>query len=398
MELLRPNIQPTYRSLRVDGARLHWCEIPGPNDAQAVPLLLLHGLHDSHLSWQHVAPMFGTTRRVLMPDLLGCGLSDRPDATYEISWHARVIADWLEAIGVREVDVVGHSFGGGVGQMLLLQSSVRVRRLALLASGGLGRDVGVWLRLATLPFIESFGQPFMRHGTRYFLRSLNPSLRAEDIERMSAMNARKGSARAFARTVRDVIDLRGQRRTFLQRAHEVTQLPPVMLCWGDRDGVIPIEHGVAFSRAVDCVTFHRIEGAGHWLHHEQPEQVVAALRTFIDDPAVECIRLRPLPKPLLERTLSGAASRLRELKHRIRKPAPIAHEPAQTPAAPESPLTSQFTDRAPITVTTIVVDEPQLSGAAVADSAGNLPARVPWHRALARWVVARAAVLRLRRA
>lgn len=394
MDLLRPNIQPTYRSLRIDGARLHWCEIPGPSDSTAAPLLLLHGLHDSHLSWQHVAPMFGTTRRVLMPDLLGCGLSDRPDATYELSWHARVIADWLEAIGVTEVDVVGHSFGGGVGQTLLLEQRVRVRRLALLASGGLGRDVGVWLRLATLPFIESFGQPFMRHGTRYFLRSLNPSLRAEDLERMSAMNARKGSARAFARTVRDVIDLRGQRRTFFQRAHEVTQLPPVMICWGDRDGVIPIEHGIAFSRAVDCVTFHRIEGAGHWLHHEKPEQVVAALRAFIDDPQVECIRLRPLPKPLLARTLSVTVERLRVLKHKIRKPAPVASAPATQPAPVPMPVEPQ----AQITVTTIVVDEPQLSDEVVAGAPVVRPARLPWHRALARWVITRAGVLRIKRA
>lgn len=379
MELLRPNLQPSYRSLRIDGARLHWCEIPGPNDTQSVPLLLLHGLHDSHLSWQHIAPLFGTTRRVLMPDLLGCGLSDRPDATYELSWHARVIAQWLEAIGVDEVDIVGHSFGGGVGQMLLLEPGLRVRRLALLASGGLGRDVGVWLRLATLPFIESFGQPFMRHGTRYFLRSMNPSLRAEDIERMSAMNARKGSARAFARTVRDVIDWRGQRRTFFERAHEVSTLPPVLICWGDRDGVIPIEHGVAFSRAVDCVTFHRVEGAGHWLHHEKPDQVVAALRDFIDDPAVQSMRLRPAPKPLLERTVD----RLRGLTSKVRRPVPAQVAPVPVVNVPVTP------EQAPLTLTTIIVDEPQLSGAAVAVEAG-LPVPVPWHRALVRWVIARA--------
>lgn len=382
MDLLRPNIQPSYRSLRIEGARLHWCEIPGPSDTQAVPLLLLHGLHDSHLSWQHIAPMFGATRRVLMPDLLGCGLSDRPDATYELSWHARVIAQWLEAIGVPEVDIVGHSFGGGVGQMLLLEPSLRVRRLGLLASGGLGRDVGVWLRLATLPLVESFGQPFMRHGTRYFLRALNPSLRLHDLERMSAMNARKGSARAFARTVRDVIDWRGQRRMFFERAHEIAQLPPVLVCWGDRDGVIPIEHGLAFSRAVDCVTFHRIEGAGHWLHHEKPDQVVQALRAFIDEPALPSIRLRPAPKPLLARTVE----RLRELKHKIqKKPAPAF--------APPVLVTPELTR--PLAVAAVVAQ-----ASASAPEAACLPpttTRVSWRRAVASWLAARAGLLRIKR-
>jgi pimeloyl-ACP methyl ester carboxylesterase len=317
-----------------------------------------------------------------MPDLLGCGLSDRPDATYALSWHAGVIAQWLEAIGVQEVDVVGHSFGGGVGQMLLLEPTVRVRRLGLLASGGLGRDVGLWLRLATLPLVESFGQPFMRHGTRYFLRSLNPSLRVEDLERMSAMNARKGSARAFARTVRDVIDWRGQRRMFFERAHEVANLPPVLICWGDRDGVIPIEHGIAFARAVDCVTFHRIEGAGHWLHHERPEQVVEALRAFIDEPQLDCIRLRPAPKPLLARTVD----RLRGLGDRLRK---AASEPA-TPVTAPAPIAAR---EAAIPLVPVVA-----AACVVADSSERAAkVRLPWHRAIARWVATRT-FLRARRA
>lgn len=358
MELLRPNDQPTYRSLGIEGARLHWCEIPGPSDTDATPLLLLHGLHDSHLTWKHVAPAFGASRRVLMPDLLGCGLSDRPDASYALSWHARTIAQWLEAIGVTEVDVVGHSFGGGLGQMLLLEPTLRVRRLALLASGGLGRDVGVWLRLATLPLVERFGQPFMRHGTRYFLRALNPSLRLEDIERMSALNARKGSARAFARTVRDVIDWRGQRRMFFQHAHEIASLPPVMVCWGDRDGVIPIQHGIAFSQAVECVTFHRVEGAGHWLHHEQPSQVIEALRTFIDEPALECMRLRPAPKPLLARAMERVRSLRPRWRTRSARPAPA---PVAAPLEADAPLAL----------------EPALASS------------LSWRRVLARWLTRR---------
>jgi len=386
MDLLRPNDQPSYRSLRIDGARLHWCEIPGPSETRSVPLLLLHGLHDSHLTWKHIASTFGGDRRVLMPDLFGCGLSDRPDASYELSWHAHSIAQWLEAIGVTEVDVVGHSFGGGVGQMLLLEPNLKVRRLALLASGGLGRDVGVWLRLATLPVVERFGQPFMRPGTRYFLRALSPSLRIEDIERMSAMNARAGTARAFARTVRDVIDWRGQRRMFFQRAHEIAALPPVLVVWGDRDDVIPIHHGISFSQAAECVAFHRIEGAGHWPHHEKPQQVVDALRGFLDEPVVECMRLRPAPKPLIARTLE----RVRELKARLRKPA--TPKAAERPLIADSPMPAEPT----VVVETVVVPQPAMSADVVVTSAAAgdvavveteiLPRRFGWRRALARWV------------
>ena len=261
---------------------MHWCEVAG--ETNAPPLLLLHGLHDSHLTWQHIAPALAEGRRVLMPDLFGCGLSDRPDASYDLPWHATTIAEWLRALGVHEVDVAGHSFGGGLAQMLLLQPGLRIRRLALLASGGLGRDITIWLRLAGLPVVERFGQPFMAHGTRLALRLLQPTRSPADIERLSEMNAREHTARAFARTVRDVVDLRGQRRMFSQHAHQIGKLPPVAVCWGDRDTLIPMTHAIDFAEQVPGVRLHCLEGAGHWLHHDKPDEVADLVRSFLQEP------------------------------------------------------------------------------------------------------------------
>jgi pimeloyl-ACP methyl ester carboxylesterase len=243
-----------------------------------------------------------------MPDLVGCGLSDRPDASYALSWHAHVIAEWLLALGITEVDVVGHSFGGGVAQVLLLERELRVRRLALLASGGLGREVGFWLRLAAASrVVEKFGQPFMAHGTQFALRIMCcGSMPVEHIRHLSEMNARPGSARAFARTVRDVIDWRGQTRMFAQRAHEIDALPAVAVCWGDRDSVIPVTHGVALAEMLIGARFHCLKGAGHYLHHDQPELIVELLSSFLFEGNAARARLRPLARQatLLDRAVS----------------------------------------------------------------------------------------------
>jgi pimeloyl-ACP methyl ester carboxylesterase len=266
----------------VEGVRLHWAELG--EDSAAPAIVLLHGLNDSHLTWARIAPELASGRRVLMPDLPGCGLSDRPDASYALSWHAEIIAKWLVSIGVLSIDLIGHSFGGGVGQMLLLERALRVRRLVLLAPGGLGRDVGIWLRLAAFPsVVELFGQPLMAAGTRLALRGVRQHVSQEYLEQLSQMNASAGTARAFARTVRDVIDLRGQRRHFLDRAHEVESLPPVAVWWGDRDDIIPMTHGKSFVQSVEGALFRCFEGAGHYLHHEQPVAVCQALREFLDD-------------------------------------------------------------------------------------------------------------------
>ncbi|HEY6559552.1 MAG TPA: alpha/beta fold hydrolase, partial [Polyangiaceae bacterium] len=287
--------------VEVEGVRIHWAELGGAPDA--IPIVLLHGLNNSCLSWSHVAPLLAVDRRVLMPDLPGHGQSARPNVGYELGWYAHIIARWLEAVGIQKADIVGHSFGGGVAQMLLLECPERIRRLVLVAAGGLGKGVGWWLRLASLPHVvEHLGQPFMALGTRLALRGARQGVTRDEVARLSELNSRAGSARAFARTVRDVIDWRGQRRNFLQRVSEVAKLPPVLLLWGDRDALIPIDQGRAFAALLEGAVFSTFEGSGHYLHNEQPEAFARAVRQFLDDTSVPATRLKR-PATVVARSL-----------------------------------------------------------------------------------------------
>ncbi|HEX7477231.1 MAG TPA: alpha/beta fold hydrolase [Polyangiales bacterium] len=280
----------------VDGMRIHWVEMGDAN--ASVPIVLLHGINDSHLSWRRIAPLLARHRRVIMPDLPGCGLSERPDASYTLAWHAAIITSWLRLLGIEQADVVGHSFGGGVAQMLLLEHPRRIRRLALVAPGGLGRDVDFWLRLATVPHVvERFGQPFMALGTRLALRRACALFSDDEIAQRCAMNALDGSARAFARTVSDVIDWRGQSRLFMQRAHEAGVLPPIAVYFGERDVLIPAAQGAAFAQSLVGVVFRQFAGCGHYLHHEQPDAFVSALCEFLDIAYAPAARLRAAPTP-----------------------------------------------------------------------------------------------------
>jgi pimeloyl-ACP methyl ester carboxylesterase len=278
------------RFVEIDGVRLHWAEV---GEGALPPVVLLHGLNNSCLSWSRVAPLLAASRRVLMPDLPGHGQSGRPNAGYELDWHARIIAHWLAAIGVENADIVGHSFGGGVAQMLLLECPERIRRVVLVAAGGLGKGVGWWLRLASLPHVvEYFGQPFMALGTWLALRGAGDGITHEDIAELSRLNAQAGSARAFARSVRDVIGWRGQRRNFFLRAHEIKTLPPLLVLWGDRDVLIPIEQGRAFASSIEGVVFQTFAGCGHYLHNERPDSFAKIVREFLDDPVARTTRLK----------------------------------------------------------------------------------------------------------
>jgi pimeloyl-ACP methyl ester carboxylesterase len=281
--------------MNVEGSRLHWLELG--HSSGKPPVVLMHGLNDSHRTWRQIAPELARDRRVLVPDLPGHGLSARPDATYELRWYAHTMSGWLRELGLDTVDVVGHSFGGGVGLVLLLECPERVRRLALVSSGGLGREIGVALRLASIPYVvEHFGQPFMGPCTLLALKATNV-VSHEEIARLCAMNAQRGSARAFARTVRDIVDWRGQRRTFFERAHELARLPSIAVFWGDRDPIIPVAHARALMDHLHGVRVTVFEGCGHYPHHERPQELVRALREFLDDAAVPLARIRACASP-----------------------------------------------------------------------------------------------------
>lgn len=273
----------------VDGVRLHCAELGAATSRP--PTVLLHGIADAHVSWRPVAPLLAADRLVLMPDLPGCGLSDRPDASYRLAWQARMIARWLEQLGLTCVDVVGHSYGGGVAQMLLLECPTRIRRVVLIASGGLGRGLGFWLRFGSFPkAVELWGQPFMAFGTRRALASSRGPGAKQDVAELAAMNATPGTARAFSRMVRDVIDWRGQTRLFVQRAHEIETFPPIAVFWGERDAIIPVAQGKAFAAHMPGTVFRSFRRGGHYVHRDCAKELAHATLQFLDDEHAQAVR------------------------------------------------------------------------------------------------------------
>jgi pimeloyl-ACP methyl ester carboxylesterase len=271
----------------VDGVDLHWSE-----RGTGSTVVVLHGLSDSERTWWPVMAELGRRHRVLGLDLPGCGLSGRPDASYSLDWQARIVAAWLDRVGVTQCDVVGHSFGGGLALWLLLYRGGAIRRLALVSPGGLGRDLALELRLAALPYVvERCGQPCMGTVTRLFTRLHARALSPEERRQLCEMNALPGTARAFARAVRDVTTWRGQTHSFLRRVREVEPLPAMALFWGEDDRVIPIRHGEELCSVLENCRLERFPAAGHFLHWERPHELSAALARYFAEPSVAPARL-----------------------------------------------------------------------------------------------------------
>src|SRR5438552_9896681 len=108
----------------------------------------------------------------------------------------------------------------------------------------------------------------------------------------SWVTARPGPARAFSRTVRDVIDWSGQRRNFRERAHDVLELPPIAVFWGGKDTVVPATHADEIGEVLEEVTVTRFDACGHFPHFEEPDAFANALLGFMDAPEQARARFR----------------------------------------------------------------------------------------------------------
>jgi pimeloyl-ACP methyl ester carboxylesterase len=259
------------------------------------PLVLLHGILDSHRTWRRAAPLLARHFRVLMPDLPGYGWSGRPDAPYTLSWYARMVASWMGVVGLERAHVCGHSYGGGIAAWMLLQERSRIDRLALVAAGGLGREVGLGMRLATIPVIGPALTPLvMRYGVPLVLRFAPATVgHIEPAEAALAVRMARlpGSVRALERSVGGVINVFGQYLNMVDRAHEIAALPPLAVYWGTKDPIIPLRHGERLLQRLTGVTLTTYRGCGHYPHLDAASEFARDLGEFLCDPARQPARV-----------------------------------------------------------------------------------------------------------
>jgi pimeloyl-ACP methyl ester carboxylesterase len=194
--------------------------------------------------------------------------------------------------------VVGHSLGGGVAMQFAYQFPQLVDRLILVGAGGVTKDVNIALRIASLPMgTEALAllrlplvlpalQVVGRVGGAVF-GSTGLGRDLPDVLRILADLPEPTASSAFARTLRAVVDWRGQVVTMLDRCY-LTESVPVQLIWGSQDSVIPVSHARMAHSAMPGSVLEVFDGSGHFPFHDDPDRFVECVEKFIDSttPAV----------------------------------------------------------------------------------------------------------------
>jgi len=278
---------------RLDGERLHTRLVHGYQRAYRMagdgpPLLLIHGIGDSSRTWSEVMPLLARKHLVIAPDLLGHGASDKPRADYSVAAYANGMRDLLTVLDIERVTLVGHSLGGGVAMQFAYQFPERTERLVLVASGGAGRGVSPLLRACTLPGANVGLAALRMPPSRLVVSTAIEILRradtglgidAAELKRVVDALPDRHARSAFIRTLRSVVDWRGQVVTALDRCY-LTRGMPTLLMWGARDSVLPVGHAHKAHAAMPGSRLEIFHEAGHFPFRTDPARFVRQLEEF----------------------------------------------------------------------------------------------------------------------
>ncbi|MCB0939496.1 MAG: alpha/beta fold hydrolase [Mycobacterium sp.] len=267
---------------------LHGNRLAYQDEGQGDAILLLHGMAGSSQTWRSVIKPLSRKYRVIAPDLLGHGMSAKPRSDYSLGAFAVLLRDLLDELGVARATIVGHSLGGGVAMQFVYQHPDYCERLVLIGSGGLGPDVGWTLRLLSAPGAELImpviaPQPVLSAGEKvrsWFAKMGIESPRGAEIWNAYSSFSDAETRQAFLRTLRSVVDYRGQAVSALNRLNVRADMP-IMAIWGEQDAIIPVQHAYAALEARPDARLEVMPGVGHFPQVERPTEVVDLIDDFI---------------------------------------------------------------------------------------------------------------------
>jgi pimeloyl-ACP methyl ester carboxylesterase len=274
------------RRVMVDGVSTQYLEAgTGP------PVLLLHGHEQSATTWRWVIPALARTHRVLALSLPGHGETGPAVGGYAPGGDLTpFVADFLTALDVGALDLVGNSVGGAIALRLALANQPGVRTLTLVSSAGLGREVHPLLALDTLPGIGELaimlsrfpGGDVQRSGMSAAMLFAQPwRVPGEFFTEQHDMGRRPGQLEASTAMARALFDIAGQREILLDQLHTLAM--PTLVLWGENDYVLPAQHAKA---AVDRLPRGRLSlfaDCGHLPHVEHPDRFGTVLSDWLNE-------------------------------------------------------------------------------------------------------------------
>lgn len=236
-------------------------------------VLLLHGLGGYADKWRGVIGRLSDSHRVIAPDMIGYGLSDKPMADYTPGFFVEFLKRFIEATGLERPHIVGASLGGQIAAIFAAMHQECLSRLVLVSPAGI-------MKIST-PALDAYimAALYPRPGSvGHALRLMEGSGRDPSWTLISSFmaNMRRPNAKMAFMSSLLCFKNAGDLTPYLKSIRV-----PTLLLWGYDDPIIPISYAAQFAAAIPDCRFVGLEDCGHTPYVQYPERFAGLVADFL---------------------------------------------------------------------------------------------------------------------
>jgi pimeloyl-ACP methyl ester carboxylesterase len=247
--------------------------IEAGNNSKRV-LVLVHGLGASAERWEYVIPELSKKYRVIAPDLLGFGYSDKPILDYTPEFFAKFLFDFLETIGIHHSSIIGSSLGGQIVVEYAIRYPKKLEKVVLVSPAGVMKH--------TTPALEAYVAAALypnqdsAHSAFQMMSGVNNKITShiidDFIERMTLPNAKM----TFMSTLLGL-----KNASMINRRLDSISVPTLVI-WGKNDPVIPIKYANDFVISIKGCQYIEMQNCGHTPFVDDPKGFADSILGFLD--------------------------------------------------------------------------------------------------------------------
>jgi 2-hydroxy-6-oxonona-2,4-dienedioate hydrolase len=224
-------------------------------------LLLLHGIGASAERWLRVVPLLNRNFRIIIPDIVGFGYSDKPTVEYTMNYFVEFLRDFLKSIRIQRIHIIGSSFGGLLAAEFAMEFANIVKKMILVSPAGTmqtsTKTLDEYILAALYPTMENARRAFS--DMAYDPKVVTDDIVKDFVNRMKLPNSKY----AFMST------LLGIRNTQNLENRLTKIILPTLLIWGREDKMIPSVHAEDYLRIRNSKLI-MIPNSGHTPYTETP--------------------------------------------------------------------------------------------------------------------------------
>ena len=264
--------------------RMHYLD-----EGKGEPLLMVHGNPTWSFYWRKLVEGLGDNYRCIVPDHIGCGLSDKPrDWSYRLSDHIDNLSYLIEALDLHDVTLVVHDWGGAIGFGAALKHPDRIKRLVVFNTAVFTGPVPAEIRWCRLPIVgEIIIQGFNGFIRAGLFRAIADRSRMSGAVGQGYMAPYNSWANRYGHLafIRD-IPLEDDHPTLKvineldRRVSELGHLP-VLFIWGEQDFVFTTDFLARMVEKFPNPEVILLPDAAHFVVEDAHERIVPAMREFL---------------------------------------------------------------------------------------------------------------------